>query len=864
MRIDAPWAKDKDLDPRYPLVHHLLDAAAAGRALWELHATPGMRRWLTEELGMSEDETGSFVALLAGLHDIGKAMPCFQEQKLRPGAHGYLHHAEAAYLILPTLLDSEVAKEAKPDLVACRIGQLLAGHHGVFPSPKAWQVERPLEDDRLGGEEWHRVRVELVAAIRGVLGGPRLPESLSVEAATVLTGLVVVADWVVSDVKDFIPHQQANAPEDLEERYRYTLEVVRRRVVEVGLRAPTFVESLTTEQVWGFAPNALQRSLQEEWLPGLSESGLLIVSTSTGSGKSEAALLAAHGLGRVTGRSGVYFGLPTMATADAMRARVAEFVAGCTVGGVPVTLAHSMARFSERYEQDADVTAWLRDPNTTLLAGLCVGTIDQALLAGLRVRHNALRVHALANKTLIIDEVHSYDAYMLELLASLLNWCGRLGTPVVLLSATLPKRISDRLVSAYLGGAGIDRSGGPEAAYPGWVFVGRSGSVLSPSVESAAAMAVEKSPVPVVEVRRHARSAESRFGVITEYAGLVRAGGGSLAVLCNTVASAQQTFARLRAWLADAEVDLVLLHSRFPLYQRQEITEELQGRLGKGGRRDRPVIVVATQVIEQSLDLDFDLMVSDLAPIALLIQRLGRCWRHDLLVDGRPARPSWCVVPRLVVLDPVDLESSEPCPPEWGEVYPEFELAATHLVLAGRRPELRVPHDVDALVQEVHSTTMQGVPAALREAWLTQYAKERTQVQFAAVAGVGAVSGLVDLAQLSKNEVSELDVSTRLGIDTARLIPRYTGPDGKWFLDSACSVEWPTGRPGVTEVKLLIRHSVTCPDAWVRDAVAAGRLAPDPRWKRSSVLRDALVLPAPAHGDLRLDRDLGLFREGKK
>lgn len=854
-----PWGKKRGLKSPYLLVDHLLDAAAAGQALWELHVTSGVRRWLAAELGMTEDEVGLLVALLAGLHDVGKAIPCFQHEELRPGAYGYLGHAEAALLVLPTILDPEVAKEAVVSQVAYRIGQLLAGHHGVYPSARAREVERPLEDDRLGDAEWHQARLELVATIRAMLGEPRLPDALSVPAAVVLTGIVVVADWLVSDTDEFIPHQQANAPEEPGERYRYTLGVVRQRVVEAGLCAPEFVESLTTEGVWGFAPNALQRSIRDELIPRLTEAGLLIVSTSTGSGKSEAGLLAGHALGRVTGRSGLYFGLPTMATADGMRVRVKDFTAKATNGRVLVTLAHSMARFNEVYGQDADVTEWLREPNTTLLAGLCVGTIDQALLAGAKVRHNALRLHSLANKTLVVDEVHSYDPYMQELLAGLLTWCGRLGTPVVLLSATLPGRIRDRLVAAYLSGAGVAAPPSLDASYPGWLFVGRSGGVVSPSTQALRAMGVEKRPTPLVEHRRHGRTAVSRHEVISEYADLVRTGGGAAAVLCNTVKSAQETFCFLRESFPRDEVDLFLLHSRFPQYRKAEIIGELDARFGKGGRRGRPAVVVATQVIEQSLDFDFDLMVSDLAPMASLIQRLGRCWRHDPLDDGAPNRPAWSQAPRLVVLDPVDPDAAQSCPPEWGEVYAEFELVATHLVLSRRPGRLRIPHEVDALIQEVHSATGQGLAGVLREAWLTQYAQERAQIQFAGIAGIGAVDRIANLSQLSNDDVSELHVSTRLGIDTARLIPRYTGPDGTPYLDPGHRVAWPTSRPKPDQVTTLMQYSVTCPQAWVRDAVASGQLSVDPKWARSSVLRDVLVLPVEETGDLTVDDDLGLL-----
>ncbi|MBM7774100.1 CRISPR-associated endonuclease/helicase Cas3 [Actinokineospora baliensis] len=854
------WGKRKGLAEDYPLIYHLLDAAAAAVALWESHVTPGVRRWVSDELGVSEDEAGRFVALLAGLHDVGKAIPCFQEGLT--GAE-YLGHAEAAYWALPTLLDPRVADGVSPEPpVAYWVGQLLGGHHGQYPHPCPKKVERPLRVGRLGHDRWHQARVELVSAVREVLGEPSLPTGLPLPVAVVLTGIVVVADWLVSDVK-FIRSQQADAPEDLLSRYDNTLKAVRGRVAEVGLSTPVFAESVSTQAVWGFEPNALQQSIIKEFVPRARETGLLVIAAPTGVGKSEASFIAAHALGRLTGRTGLFVGLPTMATADQIWSRLKEYVDAVAVGTPPVTLAHSMARFNDKYVADHDITEWLRDPRTTLLSGLCVGTVDQALLAGLRVRHNALRMHALANKTVIIDEVHSYDTYTRELLAGLLSWCGRLGVPVVLLSATLPAKVRDSYVAAYLDGAGAAPAGEAATTYPGWFFVGRSGAVLTAGQDSAQAMAVERHPRPFIEHRTHDRSATGRERAIREYVDKVAKRGGSVAVLCNTVDSAQRTFESLRKNFP-AGVDLILLHARFPHYQRAEITRGLLSRFGKGGDRERPTVVVATQILEQSLDLDFDLMISDLAPMALLIQRLGRCWRHDRrLSDGSPDRPSWSLGPRLVVLDPVDLAAERPFPEEWGSVYDGFDLAATHVVLSERPGELRVPGDVDALVQQVHSVTADDVPADLRNLWNAQYAEARARVQFAAVAGVVPASTVKDLFELTSNEVLEQDVSTRLGIDTARLVPRYTDARGRNWLDPEHKVEWTTSRPKPPRVKAFMDHSVTCPGEWVRDAVAKGRLTSHGEWSRLGVLRDVLVLPAPVFEDLTLDPELGLRRTTK-
>ncbi|MEV0051036.1 hypothetical protein AB0H34_11130 [Saccharopolyspora shandongensis] len=284
-------------------------------------------------------------------------------------------------------------------------------------------------------------------------------------------------------------------------------------------------------------------------------------------------------------------------------------------------------------------------------------------------------------------------------------------------------------------------------------------------------------------------------------------------------------------------------------------------KFGKSGPRPDRAVVVATQVIEQSLNLDFDLVISDIAPISLLIQRLGRCMRFSVDENGRPIRrPLWSQGhPTLVVLDPVNLDSDVPTPPEWDSVYPSFEVAATHQVLVERPPELAVPGDVDGAVQQVHDAQASGVPAKLRALWDEQYGEKRAQAQLARMAAIEPAETITDLSRLTDPEVSDLDVSTRLGVDTARLVPRYASADGQHWLDAEHNVKWPSARPGETEVEQFINASITCPRAW---AEAEG-LQTNPKWSRTPMLRDAFILPAPEYGRLVVDERLGLVRRKK-
>jgi CRISPR-associated endonuclease/helicase Cas3 len=246
--------------------------------------------------------------------------------------------------------------------------------------------------------------------------------------------------------------------------------------------------------------------------------------------------------------------------------------------------------------------------------------------------------------------------------------------------------------------------------------------------------------------------------------------------------------------------------------------------------------------------------------MSLLIQRLGRCWRFGVDADGRPIwRPPWSQGPTLVVLDPVNLDSVVPTPPEWDSVYPSFEVAATHQVLVERSPELAVPGDVDGVVQQVHDAQASGVPGKLRGLWDEQYGEKRAHAQLARMAAIESAETITDLSRLTDPEVSDLDVSTRLGMDTARLIPRYTSPDGRHCLDAEHQVEWPSARPKDDTVRQFINASITCPRSW---AEAEG-LQTNPTWSRTPMLRDAFILPAPEYGRLAVDGRLGLVRRKK-
>ncbi len=393
-----------------------------------------------------------------------------------------------------------------------------------------------------------------------------------------------------------------------------------------------------------------------------------------------------------------------------------------------------------RGESSASATcnAWLADNRKkALLAEVGVGTIDQALLGILPARHQSLRLLGLSGKVLLVDEVHACDDYMLQLLKRLLTAHARQGGSAILLSATLPAVMRAELVQAYRFGLGISDDG-PEddTRYP----------LATQAGQAVIAHACETRPQLVREVQIRALHAEDDvLALVAKEA----AAGRSVCWIRNTVDDARRAFSVLEGSVP-AEC-LTLFHSRFAMGDRLNIEDRALRRFGKTSTADlrRGQVLVATQVVEQSLDLDFDVLISDLAPIDLLIQRAGRLQRHarnedgSLAEDGIERRPA----PELHLL----LPSLEETPsehwysdlfPKACHVYPDsgrLWLGAQALLEAGRiisPGRAGQPGAVRELVEAVYGEQTRPIPDALQKATLAQKGKalaEQSQASFNAL-----------------------------------------------------------------------------------------------------------------------------------
>ncbi|MEV4679940.1 CRISPR-associated helicase Cas3' [Streptomyces kurssanovii] len=908
------WGKESGLSRPYPVMCHLLDTGAVFQQLWDVVLSEEAQEAIAGALGLSVVEGRTTVSFWAGLHDLGKITPPFQAQVSAcygpvrddpayvsaPGAEAEksFRHEIASHWALCELFEAAGYPGGGRLLrksVGHQVAQLLGGHHGLFG--EVLQAKKMAQaanyNPGLGKEGWAGQRLAHFKELRRAMGAFAVPlRGLPAGLAVVVTGLVVVADWLASQtsaIETRIPGPGwSGTAAEVDAHWQAAVAAAPGLVGAARLgRASFSAEKFSA--MFPFAPNSLQQDLAEH-LPGLVGEhgpGLVLVTAPTGDGKTEAALFAASLLGRAAGARGLYFALPTMGTADAMLPRVEAFASRALSGERALMLLHSMAWLSSAGSGDkwasfegpfnkgsvsaetgtvVEADGWLRGAKRGLLAPLGVGTIDQALSAVLPLRYNALRLFGLSDKVFVVDEAHAYGPWMHQLLVRLLEWLGAMGAPVVLLSATLTGRSAGSLVDAYRHGAGFSEPSCVVPRYPGWLFAsGGSGEVSA--ARGTASNRVRKLKVsrrPVVWDTAESAGAPVREGgrraALREVLAPVAAEGGTALVCCTTVAEAQQTYRDVRAAFPDLAArpgGVRLLHSRFPADVRATITARCETAYGKPRPSEEAVtarpasVLVATQVVEQSLDLDFDLVVSDLAPLAQLLQRAGRGRRHE---RGPLGRPGWAAVedePELVVLDPLAAPDGS-VPRSWGTVYDAGLLVRTSLILAEcARDGIAVPSGVQRLVDEVYEEGfVDRLDGAAREELARldeeRWAGEAAERHLAAWTGICAPADVKgDLSKLSLREagVTEELLTTRLGADTGRVLCLYEQADRTVTLDPEGKTPVPAGgrhRLAVAELADVARRTAPVPGRWLRGEEPGG--AVPEKWGTHPSLRDLVLL----------------------
>lgn len=806
--------------PPHLLLQHLYDAAAVGELIWDRFMADGLRQRLDQ---VTRGQGRAFLALLCGIHDVGKATPLFQAQdadlaqrvrdaglhwrNLSRIASGW-HHTRAGAAIIRT----ETTSAGWGRYAREWVWPIVAGHHGEVPAKGATQPSSA-NDDHGTGDRWRVVQALAATSVVRALGFSDLASAAPVGRPSrgdqlALLGLVIVADWVASNQAAFEP---------VDDPLRVEMALARSRAdqgwrqleLAAGWRPPSSEGDLIHAR-FQRAPRPLQLAV-ERMAERMVAPGLLVIEAPMGEGKTEAALAAAEILAHRFGARGLFVGMPTQATSDPMFHRVLAWSAAAAPG-IPIALLHGKRQFNPEWrrlvggiriqgvDDDASsearasgpsrenglVAEWFLGAKRGLLTPLAIGTIDQLLLAGSRIRHVMLRHAGLAEKVVVLDEVHAATVYMAQFLMEALRWLASAGTPVILLTATLPPGLRQDVVGAYLEGAATaantrlspeDCPAAGQIGYPGALSVTfRDGTVV---VDQEAAEPWR----PPVDVSLRFVSGLDEDGM--QLAAVLEtelAAGGCALVIRNTVDAAQRTFVTLQKRFGN---DVELLHGRLTAAERAR-RAECEVRLLGPDPTVRPFrhILVATQVAEQSFDIDVDLLITDLAPMDLLLQRIGRLHRHD-----NHLRPAPLAVPRVVVVG----WTPDTVPPTFSSgsrhIYRSHRLLRTAaLLLEARGNSWRIPTDVPELVAKVYGSD-DIVPSAwadaARDAWRDESAtiarlKDLAEAGLLSPRAKFAAATLEDLSRLGERADDDLgeQILVREGMQSAEaVLVRMDGGD---------------------------------------------------------------------------------------
>lgn len=725
----ALWAKKSDKGEVFkwlPLYIHSLDTMNIMGLLWEHWLCKGQQDYITNSMGYNDIDKAKNVAMFLGyIHDIGKSTPAFQTQK-RGNNYSDLDsilleklesvgfdNISKLSLASPKLSHHTISGEYILSInnIKNDIASIVGAHHGKsvksfsdiknqkFYLSNYYQTEN--SSDKVY-KKWERMqRYFLEEALNRcdfntVDELPEIPKNTQI----LLLGLLIMADWISSNELYF---PLIDISESEVDNYENRLETGWIKWYKsnpwdssISLNSFDFYEKR-----FGFFPRSFQENIYNE-INNLNNPGLIIIEAPMGLGKTEAALATVEQLAKKSGRNGLLFGLPTQATSNGIFPRVNSWLQNITEDindKLSIRLQHGKSAFNEEYmnlpiSENINIddnkggvftNQWFSGRKTAVLDDFVVATVDQILMIALKQKHLALRHLGVSKKIVVIDEVHAYDTYMSQYLYKAIEYLGTYNIPVVLLSATLPSKTRQKLVSYYLKGKGIKKIDIKEdieklniESYPLLTMTDNKEIIQFNNFD------VEKGKSVLIKNL----SDVSLYNVIKE----LYENNGIIGIIVNTVRRAQEIAKECSNIFGDEAV--YLLHSNFIDSQRAEKEKELMKLVSKEGNRPKRKIIIGTQVLEQSLDIDFDVLITDLCPMDLLIQRLGRLQRHKLKLGERSGYFNKPTVYVLGLSDDFDFEKGSK------SIYGTYILARTQYFL---QKSINIPNDISKLVQAVYN-----------------------------------------------------------------------------------------------------------------------------------------------------------------
>ena len=876
LRAKTLWGKKKiDKNTKQemwlPLIVHLIDTQNTIEYLYENWLNDLQRQLL--QVSNDEEDTRKLVRFLGGIHDIGKATPAFQTkksydnseeldrdliEKLERVGFNNLSHLEMAspkatpHNIAGARLLTEISREDKLNI---SVAGIINAHHGWYEEDMRAGKIRGNKNNYFQSNDmepvWRDVQNEIIDYILKRAGYENLAEVPKVNEAQVviLTGLVTMADWLASGeylgkesepMFSLIPLDKGVDDLNLEERFENAMTLWD---AQDNWEPNAFLEASDYyKKYWSFEPREVQRKTTE-FVKSLKNPSFVIIESGTGSGKTELALTLAEILSAEKGADGVFFALPTQATTNAMFQRVTEWLTTITKSEdikTAETLLHGKAQFNKEYndlpqlsgiddnEGGVGTQSWFSGKKS-ILSKFNVGTIDHILSMGLAQRHLFLKHLGLSGKVVILDEVHAYDAYMGSYLEKVLNWLAAYHVPVIALSATLPKETRKKLLESYYKYQAEDmeisdiedNSWQENTSYPLVTAIDGKQIVqfdnFTKSIETN--IKVERLNDDIETVAKSALKKVEN--------------GGIAGIIVNTVKRAQEIYEQI-----PKEIPTIILHSAFLATDREKIEQKLQQAIGKRGKRPDKMIVIGTQVLEQSLDIDFDVLFTDIAPMDLLLQRIGRLHRHQRV------RPTGLEEPVVYVLDQGTLG-------EYGDanesIYEKYILTKTDYFL----PKVIVsPKDISTLVQKVYEETKDKIVPNLQELKEAfdinknnKITKAETyQIEYPKFEELNPLNELIDgKPMLDLKDEQKAQATVRDIKETIEVILLKEDEEGEIELIDGRKLRDATSKE-IAQQLIRLPHSVTYDVGKTIDVLESETQATFPEWQQDNWLRGSLAL----------------------
>lgn len=840
-------AKKKRIDDSFywlPLYIHLDDTGKLMGLLWEHWLSGGVRDLVFESLSgendISEEYPRNLAEFLGYLHDIGKASASFQYKRTFPVDKDLdqVIYDKLSWGSFDLSYNDSINPPRHDELgeyilnkykINQTISSIIGAHHGrpiedkwnddfIGKEKSVYQTNDSNSLEYKGWDDIHRFLINDAlgkSEIQSIENLLILPEKIQV----IYSGLLIMADWIASN-ENYFPligvEDKVLEENRLENGFsKWLSEKTRAWEPQIADTNNMFDER------FGFEPRSEQKVLGD-LVKTIDQPGILIYEAATGSGKTEASLLAAEILAKKSGRNSLFFALPSQATSNGIFSRVKKWLKNLyqeDKEGKSIRLIHGKASYNDEfsslrptktvYEDDAggvSVNTYFAGNKLSILDDFTVGTIDQLLLMSLKQKHLMLRHLGFSNKVVIIDEVHAYDTYMNVFLDETIKWLAAYNVPVIILSATLPTQRRNQLIKSYVIGQGksYKRMQKPEE-----YEIEKNYPLLSYTSEEG-----------IHQFKDFVKKESKKYDIIKlskdtsdDIVKLIKkesCDGGIFGIIVNTVRKCQDLAKKLIEEFGDDKIEV--LHSSFISTEKIQKEERLLKTIGKNAKRPKFKIIIGTQVIEQSLDIDFDVLYTDLAPMDLLIQRMGRLHRHE-----SNKRIERFKNPRVYVMNCSDYDFDKGST----YVYQPYFLMRTEYFLPN---EIDIPKEVSNLVQEVYSKE----DIDIDDKWLANYIDYKKEYESVirnkkAKAKVFCLSDPKKITREDKNiknwiansnkasELSDIKAShqVRDGIDSMEFICLQEKKNGYGFFKSKHSID----KLDYEIAKEISKHTIKLPMA---------------------------------------------------